>query len=135
MRPAGVRNRGGGSDQRAPDPHQNYDEHRQPRRRLQLVAAPRRGHWPGPDGVHHQQPDLKIHPMALVNYDQLKDRDAWKVIRDMTHSYSDKREYFVDNLSRGIGKNCGVQYPHPVIVRMSDFKTNEYADLIGGAGV
>ena len=51
---------------------------------------------------------IKIHPMALVNYDQLKDRDAWKVIRDMTHSYSDKREYFVDNLSRGIGKNCGV---------------------------
>jgi len=75
---------------------------------------------------------IKIHPMALVNYDQLKDRDAWKVIRDMTHSYSDKREYFVDNLSRGIGKIAASQYPHPVIVRMSDFKTNEYADLIGG---
>ena len=75
---------------------------------------------------------IKIHPMALVNYDRLKDRDAWKVIRDMTHSYSDKREYFVDNLSRGIGKIAGSQYPHPVIVRMSDFKTNEYADLIGG---
>ena len=75
---------------------------------------------------------IKIHPMALVNYDQLKDRDAWKVIRDMTHSYSDKREYFVDNLSRGIAKIAASQYPHPVIVRMSDFKTNEYADLIGG---
>lgn len=75
---------------------------------------------------------IKIHPMALVNYDQLKDRDAWKVIRDMTHGYSDKREYFVDNLSRGIGKIAASQYPHPVIVRMSDFKTNEYADLIGG---
>jgi len=75
---------------------------------------------------------IKIHPMALVNYDQLKDRDAWKVIRDMTHSYGDKREYFVDNLSRGIGKIAASQYPHPVIVRMSDFKTNEYADLIGG---
>ena len=75
---------------------------------------------------------IKIHPMALVNYDKLKDRDAWKVIRDMTKGYGDKREYFVDNLSRGIGKIAASQYPHPVIVRMSDFKTNEYADLIGG---
>ncbi|NJN01577.1 MAG: phosphoenolpyruvate synthase [Leptolyngbyaceae cyanobacterium RM1_1_2] len=75
---------------------------------------------------------IKIHPMALVNYDRLQDRDAWKTIRDMTKGYADKREYFVDNLSRGIGKIAASQYPHPVIVRLSDFKTNEYADLIGG---
>ncbi|PSN19822.1 phosphoenolpyruvate synthase [filamentous cyanobacterium CCP5] len=75
---------------------------------------------------------IKIHPMALVNYDHLEDRDAWKTIRDMTKGYTDKRDYFVDNLSRGIGKIASSQYPHPVIVRLSDFKTNEYADLIGG---
>ncbi|MEO0536891.1 MAG: phosphoenolpyruvate synthase [Cyanobacteria bacterium P01_A01_bin.123] len=75
---------------------------------------------------------IKIHPMALVNYDKLSDRDAWQTIRNMTQGYKDKREYFVDNLSRGIGKIAASQYPHPVIVRLSDFKTNEYADLIGG---
>ena len=75
---------------------------------------------------------IKIHPMALVNYDQLSDRDAWQTIRNMTKGYPDKRDYFVDNLSRGIGKIAASQYPHPVIVRLSDFKTNEYADLIGG---
>ncbi|NER80430.1 MAG: phosphoenolpyruvate synthase, partial [Leptolyngbya sp. SIO1D8] len=75
---------------------------------------------------------IKIHPMALVNYDQLQDREAWKTIRNMTHDYHDKRDYFVDNLKRGIGKIAASQYPHPVIVRLSDFKTNEYADLLGG---
>jgi len=70
--------------------------------------------------------------MALVNYDNLGDRDAWKTIRDMTKGYKDKRNYFVSNLTRGIGKIAASQYPHSVIVRMSDFKTNEYADLIGG---
>ncbi|HEY9878327.1 MAG TPA: phosphoenolpyruvate synthase [Leptolyngbyaceae cyanobacterium] len=75
---------------------------------------------------------IKIHPMALIHYDTLEDKDAWKHIRELTHGYSDKREYFVDKLSRGIGKIAASQYPHPVIVRMSDFKTNEYANLIGG---
>ncbi len=75
---------------------------------------------------------IKIHPMALINYDGLEDRDAWQTIRDMTHGYDDKRDYFVDKLSQGIGKIAASQYPHPVIVRLSDFKTNEYADLIGG---
>jgi pyruvate, water dikinase len=75
---------------------------------------------------------IKIHPMALIHYDRLKDRNAWQTIRDITHGYDDKREYFVDRLSQGIGKIAASQYPHPVIVRLSDFKTNEYADLIGG---
>jgi pyruvate,water dikinase len=75
---------------------------------------------------------IKIHPMALVHYDKLEDRQAWQRIRDMTHDYTDKRQYFVDNLARGIAKIAASQHPHPVIVRMSDFKTNEYADLIGG---
>ncbi|MGB3786686.1 MAG: phosphoenolpyruvate synthase [Phormidesmis sp.] len=75
---------------------------------------------------------IKIHPMALIHYDSLKDRKAWQTIRDMTKGFDDKRDYFVENLSQGIGKIAASQYPHPVIVRLSDFKTNEYADLIGG---
>ncbi|KPQ33711.1 MAG: phosphoenolpyruvate synthase [Phormidesmis priestleyi Ana] len=75
---------------------------------------------------------IKIHPMALIHYDALQDREAWKTIRDMTQGFDDKRDYFVENLSEGIGKIAASQYPHPVIVRLSDFKTNEYADLIGG---
>ena len=75
---------------------------------------------------------VKIHPMALVHYDELEDREAWQQIRDMTKGYEDKKDYFVENLAQGIGKIAASQYPHPVIVRMSDFKTNEYANLIGG---
>ena len=75
---------------------------------------------------------VKIHPMALIHYDELKDREAWQQIRDITKGYEDKKAYFVENLAQGIGKIAASQYPHPVIVRMSDFKTNEYANLIGG---
>ena len=53
-------------------------------------------------------------------------------IQALTQGYEDKVEYFVDNLARGIAKIAASQYPEPVIVRMSDFKTNEYANLIGG---
>jgi len=76
---------------------------------------------------------IKIHPMALVHFDRLKDETAKTQIRELTGGYEDKPEYFVDYLARGIAKIAAAQYPEPVIVRMSDFKTNEYADLIGGA--
>lgn len=75
---------------------------------------------------------IKIHPMALVHFEALKDREAQRKIREMTRGYGDKTEYFVEHLARGIAKIAASQYPHPVIVRMSDFKTNEYAHLIGG---
>ncbi|KPL20026.1 MAG: phosphoenolpyruvate synthase [candidate division Zixibacteria bacterium SM23_81] len=75
---------------------------------------------------------IKIHPMALIHFNELKDRDTRKQIQEMTWQYKDKTEYFVDHLARGIAKIAVSQYPHPVIVRMSDFKTNEYANLIGG---
>jgi len=75
---------------------------------------------------------IKIHPMALVRYDQLEERKLLREIETLTRGYSDKTEYFVDNLAQGIARIAASQYPHPVIVRMSDFKTNEYADLIGG---
>jgi pyruvate,water dikinase len=75
---------------------------------------------------------IKIHPMALIHLDELEDKEARQQIQNLTQGYEDKTEYFVDNLARGIAKIAAAQYPNPVIVRMSDFKTNEYADLIGG---
>jgi pyruvate,water dikinase len=75
---------------------------------------------------------IKIHPMALVRFGRLEDKEAEKRIREMTAEYEDKTEYFVDHLSQGIAKIAASNHPHPVIVRTSDFKTNEYASLIGG---
>jgi len=76
---------------------------------------------------------IKVHPMALVRYDTLKDEDAKRAIAELTQGYEDKTEYFVDRLARGLGRIAAAHYPKPVIVRMSDFKTNEYANLVGGA--
>jgi pyruvate,water dikinase len=75
---------------------------------------------------------IKIHPLALVNFDQLEENKDKKTIQEITRGYDDKSEYFVEHLARGLAKIGASQYPDPVIVRMSDFKTNEYADLIGG---
>lgn len=75
---------------------------------------------------------IKVHPMALVHFDKVTNFSIRHQISEMTHGYEDKTDYFVDLLSRGIAKIAASQYPKPVIVRMSDFKTNEYADLIGG---
>jgi Phosphoenolpyruvate synthase/pyruvate phosphate dikinase len=77
---------------------------------------------------------IQVHPLALVDFDQVEDEAARERILELTRAYDDKGEYFVDHLSRGIGTIAAAQYPHPVIVRLSDFKTNEYADLIGGQG-
>jgi pyruvate, water dikinase len=76
---------------------------------------------------------IKIHPVALTRFDQLRDEDARREIEELTRGYDDKPEYFVDKLARGLARIAASQYPRPVIVRMSDFKTNEYAGLIGGA--
>jgi pyruvate,water dikinase len=75
---------------------------------------------------------IKIHPMALVDLDAVKPRETRREIRRLTRRYDDKAEYFVDHLAQGIASIAAPQYPDPVIVRLSDFKTNEYADLIGG---
>jgi pyruvate,water dikinase len=75
---------------------------------------------------------IKVHPMALVAFDQVTDKLTRRRIEQLTQGYDDKGEYFVDHLSRGIATIAAAQHPHPVIVRLSDFKTNEYADLIGG---
>ena len=76
---------------------------------------------------------IRVHPMALVKFDQLKDEAARKEIAEITAGYDDKTEYFVEHLARGLARIAAALYPKPVIVRMSDFKTNEYAGLIGGA--
>jgi pyruvate,water dikinase len=76
---------------------------------------------------------IKIHPMALVHYDKIKSAKVRREIDQITHLYKDRTEHFIENLALGIGKIAASVYPHPVIVRMSDFKTNEYANLIGGA--
>jgi pyruvate,water dikinase len=75
---------------------------------------------------------IKIHPLALVHFDEVENVEDKKQIAQLTRHYADKRNYFVDHLAQGIGRIAASQYPQPVIVRTSDFKTNEYADLLGG---
>jgi pyruvate,water dikinase len=75
---------------------------------------------------------IGIHPMALVRYPHLQDREAVARIRERIAA-EDPREYFVRRLSEGVGRIAAAFYPKPVIVRTSDFKTNEYAKLLGGA--
>jgi pyruvate,water dikinase len=75
---------------------------------------------------------IKIHPLALVNYNNLKDKQLKKKIDKLTVEYKDKKKFFIDELAEGIGMITAAFYPKDVIVRLSDFKTNEYANLIGG---
>ncbi len=75
---------------------------------------------------------IRVHPLALLHFDRLKDEAAKQEIAELTAGYADKSEYFVDKLARGLARIAAALYPKPVIVRMSDFKTNEYAGLIGG---
>jgi pyruvate,water dikinase len=83
---------------------------------------------------------IGIHPMALIEYDKLKkaasgDEKLADVIREIDEksaAYADKQKFFIDNLAMGIAKIAAGFYPNDVVVRFSDFKTNEYANLIGG---
>ena len=75
---------------------------------------------------------IKIHPLALLHFDKIKDPTTKKQINELTKGYSDRSRYFVDKLTEGIAMIAAAFYPKDVIVRMSDFKSNEYANLIGG---
>jgi pyruvate,water dikinase len=75
---------------------------------------------------------IKIHPLALLNFDELGDANVKAQIADLTKSYPTKSEFFIDRLACGIGTIAAAFYPKPVIVRLSDFKSNEYAFLLGG---
>jgi pyruvate,water dikinase len=76
---------------------------------------------------------IGIHPLALLNYKKIKDKTVKKKIDDKTKGYDDKVEFYVSRLAEGIAQIGAAFYPYQVIVRFSDFKTNEYATLIGGA--
>jgi len=76
---------------------------------------------------------IKIHPLALLNYSKLKDKKVKKQIDEITAGYGNKIDFYVHKLAEGIGTIASAFYPKDVIVRFSDFKSNEYANLIGGS--
>jgi len=76
---------------------------------------------------------IGIHPSALIDFNKLKDQKLKKKIADKTAGYEDKTQYYVDKLAEGIAQITSAFYPKPVILRFSDFKTNEYATLLGGS--
>lgn len=75
---------------------------------------------------------IKAHPLALLHFDELEDESVKAEIAKLTALYDYKADFFVDKLARGIGTIAAAFYPNPVVVRMSDFKSNEYANLLGG---
>ncbi len=77
---------------------------------------------------------IKVHPMALVHFDAVEDPEIREQIEVLARGYESKADYFVNKLAEGIATIAASRYPDRVIVRTSDFKTNEYAHLLGGAG-
>jgi pyruvate,water dikinase len=75
---------------------------------------------------------IKAHPLALMHFDQLQDKAAKWEIAQLTGLYENKTDFFVDKLASGVAMIAAAFYPNPVVVRMSDFKSNEYANLLGG---
>lgn len=75
---------------------------------------------------------IKAHPLALIHFDELEDELAKYKIAELTTQYENKAEFFIAQLAQGIGTIAAAFYPKPVIVRLSDFKSNEYANLLGG---
>ena len=75
---------------------------------------------------------VKAHPLALINFDQLPEGEAKAQIAELTASYGDKQRYFIERLAEGVSRLAAAFWPREVIVRTSDFKSNEYANLIGG---
>ena len=76
---------------------------------------------------------IKIHPMALVHPERVEDNKVRTKIDSITASYTHKTDFFVEQLARGIGMIAAAFYPRPVVVRLSDFKSNEYHNLLGGS--
>ncbi|MGN6516256.1 MAG: phosphoenolpyruvate synthase [Rhizomicrobium sp.] len=75
---------------------------------------------------------IGVHPMALAHFDRVKDTTQRQQIEKLTNAYAHPQDFFIQRLSEGIGTIAAAFYPKPVIVRLSDFKTNEYAKLLGG---
>jgi len=76
---------------------------------------------------------ISIHPMALIQFERVTDEETRKKIMDLAYGYPNLPDFFVDKLAQGVAKIAAAFYPNDVIVRMSDFKSNEYANLIGGS--
>ncbi|HMB65299.1 MAG TPA: PEP/pyruvate-binding domain-containing protein, partial [Patescibacteria group bacterium] len=77
---------------------------------------------------------IKIHPLALLDYRKLKDKELKKKIDEITGGFEDTKEFFIQKLAEGVATIAASVYPKDCIVRLSDFKSNEYANLIGGEG-
>jgi pyruvate, water dikinase len=77
---------------------------------------------------------IKVHPMALVAPDKVTSETARQKIQQLVRNYSNPKDFFIEKLAEGVGMIAAAFYPKPVIVRLSDFKTNEYAMLLGGEG-
>ncbi len=77
---------------------------------------------------------IRVHPLALLHPEKVDDPEARRTINQLTAGYPDGGAFFVERLSEGIGTIAAAFWPKPVVVRMSDFKTNEYASLVGGRG-
>ncbi|BAC89926.1 phosphoenolpyruvate synthase [Gloeobacter violaceus] len=75
---------------------------------------------------------IQVHPLALLHFEQLPEGDEKARLSALTEGYPDRAEYFVEHLARGVATIAAAFYPQPVIVRLSDFKSNEYANLLGG---
>ncbi|MBN1325491.1 phosphoenolpyruvate synthase [Candidatus Falkowbacteria bacterium] len=76
---------------------------------------------------------IKVHPLALINFNKIQDRVLKNKIINLTFNYKDKKQFYIDNLVFGIAQIAAAFYPKDVIVRFSDFKSNEYASLLGGS--
>lgn len=76
---------------------------------------------------------IKVHPLALLNFDKLEDEELKRQIKEVTRGYPSPEDFFISKLAEGIGTIAAAFWPNPVIVRFSDFKSNEYARLIGGS--
>ena len=75
---------------------------------------------------------IKAHPMALIHPERIDDQEALEKLKQLTLGYAQPQDFFIQRLSEGVGTIAAAFYPKPVVVRMSDFKTNEYATLLGG---
>ena len=75
---------------------------------------------------------IQVHPLALIHFDKIHNKQVRKKIKEITIGYKDKSQFFIDKLSYGIATIAAAFYPDDVVVRLSDFKSNEYANLIGG---
>ncbi|HET6490324.1 MAG TPA: phosphoenolpyruvate synthase [Syntrophales bacterium] len=75
---------------------------------------------------------VRVHPMALLQFEKVKDKKTRKEIEELTRNYEVRSDFFVDMLAQGIAKIAAAFYPNQSVTRMSDFKSNEYANLIGG---